>query len=564
MVSWRSLWQARPKPAPAAPPPIKLPAGFPDWAALTAESEAWKRRRPGRRGRVLIATNIGGHGPVSVTESVMAAALALRDAEVEIVLCDAALPACLQAEYAQTPDDSVLTERRLAETVCPTCIGRGRRMFEPLGLKLHLLSELITEADRADARRIAETLPADEIEGFEQDGLKIGEHARAGALRYYTRGDLAEEPNGEAVLRRYLEAALLSVAAYRRLLGKGRYDVALFHHGLYVPQGLVGEVCRAEGVRVVNWVVAYRASSFILSHGDTYHHTLMDEPASDWEDMAWGEAQRAEIAAYLKSRWRGDRDWIGFHEKPDEDAAALVRSLGLDPGKPIVGMLSNVVWDAQLHYPANAFPSLIDWAVFTIDHFARRPDLQLLLRIHPAEVRGTAPSRQPLAEALARRYPKMPPNVFVIGPESPVSTYAAMELCDSVLIYGTKMGVELTAVGIPVVAAGEAWIKNKGLTLDAASPEDYASILERLPLGHRLEPEVVERALKYAYHFFFRRMMPLKFFARTGSSLFFTPAIASADELAEGRDPALDILCDGVLDGRPFIYPAEWLGVHDR
>jgi hypothetical protein len=290
----------------------------------------------------------------------------------------------------------------------------------------------------------------------------------------------------------------------------------------------------------------------------------MDEPASDWEDMAWGEAQRAEIAAYLKSRWRGDRDWIGFHEKPDEDAAALVRSLGLDPDKPIIGMLSNVVWDAQLHYPANAFPSLIDWAVFTIDHFARRPDLQLLLRIHPAEVRGTAPSRQPLAEALARRYPKLPPNVFVIGPESPVSTYAAMELCDSVLIYGTKMGVELTAVGIPVVAAGEAWIKNKGLTLDASSPEDYAAILERLPLGRRLAPEVVERALKYAYHFFFRRMMPLKFFARTSSSLFFTPAIASADELAEGRDPALDILCDGVLDGRPFIYPAERLGVHDR
>ena len=566
MASWRTLWRTGPKPAPsaeaAALPP--LPKGFPDWGKLIAGSEGWSKRQPGRRGRVLIATNIGGHGPVSVMESTLAAALALRDADVEIVLCDAALPACLRADYAELPDDTVLTERRLPQTFCPTCISRGRAMFEPLGLKVHLLSELITDADRAEAARIAESLPAAEIEHYVQDGLEIGEHARAGALRYYTRGDLSGEPNGETVLRRYLEAALLSVAAYRRLLARERYDVAVFHHGLYVPQGLVGEVCRVEGVRVVNWVVAYRANSFILSHGDTYHQTLMSEPAADWEAIVWGERQRAEITDYLKSRWQGDRDWIGFHEKPDEDAAALARALGLDPEKPVIGMLSNVVWDAQLHYPANAFPSLIDWAAFTVDYFAGRPDLQLLLRIHPAEVRGAAPSRQPLAQELARRFPVLPPNVFVIPPESPVSTYAAMELCDSVLVYATKMGVELTAVGIPVVVAGEAWIKAKGLTLDASSTEGYARILDQLPLRRRLEPEVIDRALKYAYHFFFRRMMPLGFMKKIGSSLFFTPDIASADALAEGRDPALDILCDAILDGGPFIYPAERLGVHDR
>jgi len=512
---------------------------------------------------VLVATNIGGHGPVSVMESTLAAALALRDADVEIVLCDAALPGCLRAEFSDLPDDTVVTERRLPRSFCPSCQGRGRAMFEPLGLKVHRLGSLITDEERAEALRIAESVPLEEIAEFELDGLNVGEHARAGALRYYTRGDLEDEPNGAAVLRRYLEAAVLSVFAYRRLLAEGGYDVAVFHHGLYVPQGLVGEVCRAQGVRVVNWVVAYRANSFIMSHGDTYHHTLMTEPVSAWEDMAWGERQRGEILAYLKSRWRGSRDWIGFHEKPEEDADALLRGLGLDPSRPVIGMLSNVVWDAQLHYRANAFPSQIDWVVRTIEHFRARPDLQLLLRIHPAEIRGTAPSRQPLAEEIARRVPVLPPNVFVIPPESPVSTYAAMELCDTVLIYGTKMGVELAAVGIPVIVAGEAWIKNKGLTLDASGPEDYARLLESLPLRRRLDPQVVERALKYAYHFFFRRMMPLPFLKKVSSNLFFTPEIGSADELAEGRDAALDLMCEAILEGRPFIYPAERLGLHD-
>ena len=569
LPGWRTLWRKKPLPAPTPAPaePVRSaaspPKGFPDWGRLTAGSTAWTKRRPGRGGRVLIATNIGGHGPVSVFESTLAAALALRDAEVEVVLCDAALPACLRAEYADLPDDSILTERRLPQTFCPTCMSRGRAMFEPLGLKVRFLSELITDDDRAEARRIAEVIPADEIDGFEMDGLKVGEHARAGALRYYTRGDLAGEAHGEEVLRRYLEASVLSVKAYRRLLAQRRYDVALFHHGLYVPQGAVGEVCRKAGVRVVNWVVAYRSNSFILSEGDTYHHTLMTEPVSDWRDMEWGARQKGEITAYLKSRWRGERDWIGFHEKPEEDAAAVAASLGLDLSKPVIGMLSNVVWDAQLHYPANAFPSLIDWAVQTIDYFKGRPDLQLLLRVHPAEVRGTSPSRQPLLDEIHKRFPDLPPNVFVIPPESPVSTYAAMELCDSVLIYGTKTGVELTAVGIPVVVAGEAWIKNKGLTLDASTPGDYLRILDSLPLRRRLAPEVVEAAQKYAYHFFFRRMMPLPFLEKVSSNLFFTPSIASADDLAEGKSQALDLMCDAILKGRPFIYPAERLGVHD-
>ncbi len=60
-----------------------------------------------------------------------------------------------------------------------------------------------------------------------------------------------------------------------------------------------------------------------------------------------------------------------------------------------------------------------------------------------------------------------------------MSTYALMSLCNAAIIYGTKMGVELTSVGLPVIVAGEAWIRNKGLTHDASSPEEYFRILER-------------------------------------------------------------------------------------
>src|SRR5262245_18244532 len=99
---------------------------------------------------------------------------------------------------------------------------------------------------------------------------------------------------------------------------------------------------------------------------------------------------------------------------------------------------------------------MLAWILETIRQLTRRRDLQLLIRIHPAEIRGSIPSRQPILAEIRKAFPQLPANVFVIPPENDSSTYAAMYQCNAVLIYGTKTGVELTSAGIPVVVAGEA------------------------------------------------------------------------------------------------------------
>jgi hypothetical protein len=257
---------------------------------------------------------------------------------------------------------------------------------------------------------------------------------------------------------------------------------------------------------------------------------------------------------YLKSRWRGTQDWIWFHEKPEEDLSVIAAELGVDFSRPCIGMLTNVMWDAQLHYRTNAFPNMLEWVIQTIRYFEARPELQLLIRVHPAEIRGTLPSRQPLVDEIRKAFPVVPKNVFVIPPESQVSTYAAMAACNAVIIYGTKTGVELTSKAVPTIVAGEAWIRNKGITLDASSTTEYFNLLDQLPLRERLSFKLTQRARKYAYHFFFRRMIPLSFMEPA------TPyklAIQSLNELRHGSDPGLDVICDGIINGSEFIYKAE-------
>lgn len=559
-----SFWQrlvakfTKPSKAVVKPPESNLP----DWSALINTNRTlWEEAKQSSADgpNVLVATAVGGLSALGVPESLLAVALTLRGAKVHTLLCDQALPACLRISKA-TVAEPILEQYQLPKVQCQSCLATGQYLFNPLGLTDHVFSQLLSKEDRQKAKQLSETLPLADIPQYRIQGWNVGEHAYAGALRYFASGNLSREAHSEVVVRRYFEGALLTAFATHRLLQTYDFKAACFNHGIYSPPGIIGEVCRANNVGVVNWNVAYRKRCFIFSHGDTYHHTLLDEPVDSWQSMPWTEDSEQAILDYLKSRWQGTRDWIWFHEKPDEEMDRIAQEIGLDLTKPIIGMLTNVMWDAQLHYRANAFPDMLTWVLQTLEYFAKRPDLQLLMRIHPAEIRGTMPSRQPLLPEIMKVWPELPSNIFILPPESPVSTYAAMMQCDAAIIYGTKTGVELTSMGIPVIVGGEAWIRNKGITLDASSPEEYFQHLDQLPFRKRLDTDTLTRARRYAYHFFFRRMIPVQCMEPVQAWPPYAIRFDNLEALLPGADPGLDIICDGILSGTPFIYPAEKLG----
>jgi hypothetical protein len=426
-------------------------------------------------------------------------------------------------------------------------------MFGELDVPVRAYGEFLPRFDRQEIDAIIQATPDSDIHSASWKGVPVGEHAVAGALRFFGRGSLAGEPFGNGVAREYLRAAMYTAAAVDHLLRDNRYDVAVFHHGIYVPQGVVGDVCRLHGVRVVNWTPAYRDRSYLFSHGDSYHKTMIDESVGEWSGFEWSKEKAARLMSYLESRRSGGNDWISFQRQSVGEAAGLLKEIGVASNRPVIGLLTNVMWDAQLHFRANAFPSMLDWLLFTIDHFASRTDVELLIRVHPAEVLGTVPSRQRIDEEIRSRWPKLPNHIHVVAPEDPKNTYALMSACDTVLVYGTKMAIELPCWGIPVVVAGEAWARGKGFTTDVSSSAEYESVLFRLPTRRTMNDDIVERARIYAYHLFFRRMIPVKFARKHRYLVPFAYEVSSLAALASGADPGLEIICDGILSGSPFV-----------
>jgi len=533
---------------------------YPDWGELLqAEPGLWASARADAQGgpRVLMATSIGSYAHAATLESALSAALTFRGADVHALLCDGALTACAECDASLYPDLRRFARDGPSRDLCRNCFDPAARVYGQLGITVHRYSDWLTAEDRAHAHHLASTTPQESIKSYTLDGLVIGEHAYAGTLRFFATGSLDGEPTGEAVLRRYLESALLTAFASRRLFRTVGFSSAVFTHGIYVPWGIVGEVARQEGVHVSTWNVAYRKRRFIFSHDDTYHHTLLNEPREHWETLDLSQAQERELMQYLASRRDGLFDWIVFHRPPKEDPKELPSLLGFDPSRPIIGLLTNVSWDAQLHYPANAFTSMLDWLVQTCRYFAGRPDLQLLIRVHPAEISGFPPSRQPVLEELRKVIPSLSDNIVVVPPESSLSTYALMSLCNSVIIYGTKTGVELTSRGIPVIVAGEAWIRNKGLTCDASSPDEYFRILDQLPSPGRLDDRQTARARRYAYHFFFNRMIPLPFIEPKAGNAIYRLNLGTLRHLLPGESEGLDAICRGILGRTPFLLRSQ-------
>lgn len=501
--------------------------------------------------RVLVATSVGSWQHGIAVESLVAVALALRGAHVEFALCDGVLPACIAIKHGGVPPQRLLSLDRPPR--CPDCFAPGAATLAQTGLPVNRLSQGLSDGDREAARTLAASVPFREIAGFALDGVRVGEHAMAGALRYLARGDLEAEPDGEAVLRRYLHAAILVALGMDRMLVERRIDAVVVNHGIYVPQGLVREAAARRGVRVVTWNPSYKKQTLIFSHDDSYHHTMISEDPAVWEDLDLDERRAAALDAYLESRRRGTHDWIWFNKEVADDSRGQLAELGVDGRRPLVTLLTSVVWDAQLHYESNAFPGMVDWVRFTIAWFATRPDLQLVVRVHPAEVTGSNPSRQRIGDEIARHFPRLPDNVAVVPPESDLSTYALLDRSNAVLIYSTKAGIESAARGLPTVVAGEAWIRGKGFSDDVATPAAYRKLLDRLPLDRRMPAEQVQRARRYAYHFFFRRMIPVELID-VGEKGRFRFGFDSIDALRPGADAGIDVICRGILDGRPFVY----------
>ena len=472
---------------------------------------------------VLIATNTGSHWSMLSVDILLGIALRLRGQRVKFILCDGVLKACQLCEISSLGVSEMA--KNGPRSFCKSCFQDSSKILVSLGFETIRLSKHLNEAKLRS----------------EEAHFKVLEQARAGFIRYMAKADIDHLSVEETkVFEKYVFSAEASYQAYLSILNEEKPSRVVCHHGIYVPQGLALYACEELEIPVYCWVPMYRAGTILLSKQDTYHRTLPTEGQESFADFQFQEPMRQSIRQYLISRESGKNDWISFNRPGN--SGLVQRVIGSEDYEVTYLLLTNVIWDAQVHYRASAYSDMLSWIIDTIAQFQGMPKKRLIIRIHPGEKKGTVKSRQSTFDEIKRHYKSLPPNILIIDADDEyVSTYDLIDLSDAAIIYGTKAGIEIAARGKRVIVVGDAWCRGKGFTIDAVDMEDYHKILRNRRPPRAMSEEEIRLAEKYAYYLFFRRSIEITSLKPLRK---FSPFVIKKD-----ISDAEDILCDKGLMG---------------
>jgi hypothetical protein len=508
--------------------------------------------------RPVLVWDMGNFPAIVARNGLLATALKARGERTHTVLCDGTPIACIQRGI-EKPDRPAEWAR-----TCADCLAGARNVAEKYCLEYSLVGDYVSHAVRDQYRQLSLTLPVAEILDHVHMGANVGRMAWS-SLNRHMKGVLVESSaltaEQEQIYRTYFYAALSNVHAAHAAIDAVRPSSVLTSHGVYVDYAPAMSIAYQRKIPAVSWSSAY---------ADGHHYFTIPKGANQLllqgvtREELWQERARTALTAdeekrlddFLHHRYfrAGARD-INVISRP-EDRETLRKRLGLRPGKPVVCVFTHVNWDACFDMSSMIYPNANVWTLETIRHIARNAEVDWIVRVHPGEL--TDGSVLSTGDIIKNEFSELPGHIKVLWADSEINSYGLYQLIDGgVTIFGT-VGVELAAMGKPVILAGQAHYGAKGFTLDAGTQAEYVATLERAATMKPLSAEQTALARRYAYWYFVQRQIPIRAI-NLEQGHWGDLDLDRLDSLLPGRDPIMDTVCRNIVEGRDFILPTAAL-----
>jgi hypothetical protein len=274
-------------------------------------------------------------------------------------------------------------------------------------------------------------------------------------------------------------------------LTRHRPDVVILPNGTILEFGVIYQVARYLNLPTVTYEFGEQRDRIWLACNA---EVMRQETSALWQarkDQPLKQNQQEQVRKLL----------------PSEGGRQARQMLGLD-SRTIILLATNVIGDSLTLGRQVFSDSMTHWLERTVQYFANRSDVQLVIRIHPGELITQGPS---VADVAQHALPAMPENIHLVGAEANINTYDLVEIADLGLVYTTTVGMEMAMSGVPVIVVGNTHYRGKGFTLDPDSWESYFKMLDDVladPASYRISQAQVEQAWNYAYHFFFEYPHP--------------------------------------------------------
>jgi len=235
-------------------------------------------------------------------------------------------------------------------------------------------------------------------------------------------------------------------------------------------------------------------------------------------------------------------------------------------GRPTILFPVNVLVDAAVLVPTQAFKSCLDMITEVVEYFRDHPAYVCLLKAHPAEMiwksSGTNVTSMHLRYALVDAGIKLPENVLFIDYDEMMSSFNLFELVHGLIAYSSSTCMEISWFGKRVITAHDAHYTCAGFAYVPKSREDFFQALGEIlrpEQGSLPDPEI--QRLGHIYYLLYYYVCQVDCKLVEGNDIATIPArllYDNIDSLLPGKNAALDYICDSILNGKPIFGENRW------
>ncbi|MCD6576488.1 MAG: hypothetical protein J7K66_00570 [Anaerolineaceae bacterium] len=316
----------------------------------------------------------------------------------------------------------------------------------------------------------------------------------------------------ETYKMRYKRNMRAARAAYE-WLNANKPDVVITPNGTIQEFGVIYEVARFLNIETVTYEFGDQRQRIWIAQNAKVMRQQTQDMWEAYKDSALTRTEKKKIKELFEARQKASV-WKNFSRLwqhiPAQGVEIARGKLGLDE-RPVVLLATNVLGDSLTLGRDIFSQSMEEWLERTLQYFVGKPEVQLVIRIHPGEmlIHG-----QSMGDVIHRVLPSLPKHIHVIGPEEKVNTYDLIAAANLGLVYTTTVGLEMAMSGVPVIVAGQTHYRNHGFTLDPEGWVRYYKTIKAVleePSIYKMRKDQIDLARAYAYRFFFDFPLPFPY-----------------------------------------------------
>jgi len=482
--------------------------------------------------KVLFISVDARHMPHTYLEGGIAKALEIRGHNPKMLMCNGILNMCTSHFTVDNPKNC---------WNCENCIRFSKKFYEIAKLPYATFDQYITPKEVETIQKTVSKMTLEQCEKHIYKDICVGYHATTSAKRYF-KGDKPSNEEYEPILRSELINAMITtdVAAKAYLLEKA--DILVSSHGCYSSWG-----------SFTDYFINRKTPAYIWGSGET-NTVKFVYPKSDFNKYfeevrhkkLLNKLEENEIDNFFNRRSLGKEGQVtlyGFSKTKEDE---LKKQFNFEKYDKTYVMFPNVPWDTATFGDEDkmAFKDTYDWFLHTVELFKDKPKMQLIVKIHPSEVK-VMESKRTINDFIAEKFDSLPENIKIIPPDTTINPYSLFPFIDVGLVYTGTVGLEMSMHSIPVIPAGDAHYANKGFTHDVSTKEEYTKMMFD---NISVSPNQQNMAKLYAHFHFIKNFVPRDFIS-TNNFITTGWTFKSLDDLEPGKNKYIDHICNYIING---------------